>query len=261
METQNEAELDLLGLLLHLKRKIWLILVVAAVAALIGYVGAKMLTTPLYTATTQVYVYKQDYPEFDYNGLALASQLRKDCMVIIKGESVTQRVVDELGLNMTPKALGKRIRVETEDNTRILKISYTDVSAERATMIVNKVREVATEVTRATFSEGAEGEGCDVMRTLFEASLPQAEVTTNVRKSTLIAAAVGAAAMTALLVIFFLLDDTIRTEDDVQLHLGLSTLAVIPLSNELHVNRGNRNGAHGKLPMRRSNGGNGRWKK
>lgn len=256
METQNEAELDLLGLLLHLKRKIWLILVVAAVAALIGYVGAKMLTTPLYTATTQVYVYQQDLPVIDYNGLAVASQLRKDCMVIIKGESVTKIVVDELGLPMSPKALGKKIRVETEDNTRILKISYTDVNAERATEIVNKVREVAAEITKETV-----GEGSDVLRTLFEASLPQAEITTNVRKSTLIAAAVGAAAMTALLVIFFLLDDTIRTEDDVQVHLGLSTLAVIPLSNELHVNRGNRNGAHGKLQRRRGNGGNVRWRK
>jgi hypothetical protein len=57
------------------------------------------------------------------------------------------------------------------------------------------------------------------------------------------------------------LDDTIRTEDDVQVHLGLSTLAVIPLSNELHVNRGNRNGAHGKLQRRRGNGGNVRWRK
>jgi len=96
--------------------------------------------------------------------------------------------------------------------------------------------------------------GTDVLRTLFEASLPQAETTTNIRKSTLIAAGVGAGIMITLLVLIFLLDDTIRTEDDVQAHLGLSTLAVIPMSNELQVNRG-RNGSHGqrrgKGPQRR----------
>ena len=245
METQKEAELDLLGLLLYLKKKIWLILTVTVFAALIGYVGAKMLTQPLYTATTQVYVYQQDQDYMDYNNLTVASQLRRDCMVIIKGESVTKKVVEELGLPMSPKALGKAIKVETEDNTRILKISYTDVDPERATLIVNTVREAAAEVTKELMQT-------DVLRTLFEASRPQAETTTNIRKSTLVAAGVGAGAMTALLVLFFLLDDTIRTEDDVQTHLELSTLAVIPLSNELHTNRGSRSSSRGKPRLKRT---------
>lgn len=247
METQQEAELDLIGLLLHLKRKIWLIIAVTALAALIGYVGAKMFTTPLYNATTQVYVYQQDREFGDYNNLVVASQLRRDCAVIIKSESVTQEVVDKLGLPMNAKYLAKAIKVDTEENTRILKISYTDVDPERATLIVNTVREVAAEHLKELMET-------DVLRTLYEASLPQAEVTTNVRKSTLIAAGVGAGAIIALLVIFFLLDDTIRTEDDVQTHLGLSTLAVVPLCNELQNNRGSRsasNSHHGQRHQRR----------
>lgn len=235
METQQEVELDLIGLLFHLKRKIWLIVLVAVLAGLIGFAGSKLFTTPLYTATTQVYVYQQN-TSIDYNNLAVASQLRRDCAVIIKGESVTREVVEMLELPMNPKTLSRAIRVDTEDNTRILKISYTDVDPERATLIVNTVRDVAAKHTKELMQS-------DVLRTLFEASLPQAETTTNVRKSTLVAAGVGAAAMIALLVLVFLLDDTIRTEDDVQNHLGLSTLAVIPLSNELHVNRGSRSGS------------------
>lgn len=236
METQQEAELDLIGLLLHLRKRIWLIVAVTLVAALIGYAGAKMFTTPLYTATTQVYVYQQDKEIVDYNNLVVASQLRRDCAVIAKSESVTREVVERLDLPMTPSYLGKAVKIDTEDNTRILKISYTDVDPGRATLIVNTVREVAAERTEEVM-------GTRVLHTLVEASLPQAEITTNVRKSTLIAGAVGGIAIIALLVIFFLLDDTIRTEDDVQIHLGLSTLAVIPLSNDLHVNRGKRGGA------------------
>lgn len=244
METQQGPELDLIGLLLHLKRKIWLVLLVTLLAALIGYVGAKMFTTPMYTATTQVYVYQED-SVIDYNNLTVASQLRRDCAVIIKGESVTREVVEKLGLPINPKALGKAIKVETEDNTRILRISYTDVDPERATLIVNTVRDVAAERTK----EVMQG---NVLKTLFEASLPQAETTTNVRKTTLTAAAVGAVAILALLVLMFLLDDTIRNEDDVMNHLGLSTLAVIPLSNELHSNRGSSKGqSRGKGTRRR----------
>lgn len=245
METQQEAELDLVGLLFHLKRKMWLIAVVTALAGLIGYIGAQMLTTPLYTATTQVYVYQQDrIDSVDYNNLVVASQLRRDCAVIIKDESVTREVVEKLNLPTTAKALGKAIRVETEENTRILKISYTDVNAKRATEVANMVREVAAERCKELMQS-------DVLRTLYEATLPQAEITTNVGKSTLIAAAVGAAAIISLLVIFFLLDDTIRTEDDVQVHLGLSTLAVVPLSGELQDNRGKRSGSPVKKMQRR----------
>lgn len=248
MENQREVELDLLGLIRHLKRKLWLILLVTALSGLIGYVGAKMFTTTQYTATTQVYVYQQDQQDsIDYNNLSVASQLRRDCAVIIKGESVTKEVVDILGLPINPKSLGKAIRVETEDNTRILKISYTDVNPERAVSIVNTVREVAAVQTKELMKS-------DVLKTLFEASLPQAETKTNVKESTLTAAVVGAVAIITLLVIFFLLDDTIRNEDDVDNYLGLSTLAVIPMSNELHVNRGGKNGAKGRHLSRRKRG-------
>lgn len=236
METQNEVELDLIGLLFHLKKKLWLIAAVTILAALIGYVGSKMFTTPLYTATTQIYVYQQDKEIVDYNNMVVASQLRRDCAVIIKSESVTREVVEMLQLPMNPKYLGKAIKVDTDDNTRILRISYTDVDPERATLIVNTVRDVAAKRTEEVMQTS-------VLHTLFEASLPQAEITTNVRKSTLVAGAVGGASIIALLVLFFLLDDTIRNEDDVQNHLGLSTLAVIPLSNELLVNRGRRSSA------------------
>lgn len=234
METQQEAELDLISLLLHLRKKLWLIIAVTVVAALIGYVGSKMLTTPFYTATTQVYVYQQDLEGIDYSNLTVASQLRRDCAIIIKSESVTREVVELLDLPINPKALGKAIRIDTEENTRILKISYTDVDPERATLIVNTVREVAARRT-------AEVMQIDVLRTLFEASLPQAETTTNIRKSTMIAGGVGFVGIVSLLIIFFLLDDTIRTEDDVQAYLGLSTLAIIPLSDDLQVNRSKRN--------------------
>ena len=247
METQQEAELDLIGLFLHLKRKLWLIILVTVLAGIVGYVGSEMLTTPLYTATTQVYVYQQDKVDaVDYNNLVVATQLRRDFAEIIRNESVTREVVERLKLPVNPKALGQAIRVNTEENTRILKISYTDVNAARATKIVNTVREVAAERTKELFESDV-----DVLRTLYEATLPQAEITTNSRRSTMVAAAVGAVGIISLLVIFFLMDDTIRTEDDVQIHLGLCTLAVIPLSNELQDNRGKRSGSSGRKLVKR----------
>jgi capsular polysaccharide biosynthesis protein len=244
MDNQNEIEIDLMGLLLRLKSKIWVILLVTVIFALGGYVGSKLFSTPVYTATSQVYVYQANKGGMDYNELAMATQLRKDCALIIQAESVSRKVIDKLGLKTSPAALSVGIKVTTEDNTRILNLTYTGADPEQAALIINTVREVATKRTEEVLQSS-------VLRTLFEATLPQAEITTNVRKSTLVGGAVGAASIIVLLIIVFLLDDTIRTEDDVQVHLGLSTLAVIPLSNELLVSRGRRNGSQ-KQPF-------GRW--
>ena len=54
-------------------------------------------------------------------------------------------------------------------------------------------------------------------------------------KNTVIVALLGLVAVIGVYVVVFLLDDTIRTEEDVEKYLGLSTVGVIPLSNELNV--------------------------
>ena len=52
-----------------------------------------------------------------------------------------------------------------------------------------------------------------------------------------------------------LMDDTIRTEDDVQNFLGLSTLAVIPVSDDLMVSRGSQKGGMKRRPVTKERSG------
>lgn len=235
MENRNEMEIDLLGLLLHLKSKMWLILAVTVVFALGGFVGSKLLSTPVYTATTQVYVYQQNDSGMDTGTLTVATQVRYDCAMIIKGESVTKEVIAKLGLQTTPKALGNAISVDTESNTRIMKLSYTGADPEQAALIINTVRDVAAVKIKDLMN-------MDVMKTIFEADTPKAESTMNIKRNTVVATVIGLVLTVAVLVVAFLLDDTIRTEDDVESYLGLSTLAVVPVSDELFVARGSKKG-------------------
>ena len=239
MENQNEIEIDLMSLLLRLKTKIWIIILVTVIFALGGYVGSKLFSTPMYAATSQVYVYQAN-SGMDYNELALATQLRKDCALIIQGESVARKVIERLGLQTTPGALMARIKVSSEDNTRILNLTYTGADPEQAALIVNTVREVAAEEIYNLME-------VKVLRTIYEASVPQAASNMNTKRTAVIAAAMGMALSVAVLVVIFLLDDTIRTEDDVQNYLGLSTLATIPVSDDLYAARGGKkNGSQRK---------------
>lgn len=54
----------------------------------------------------------------------------------------------------------------------------------------------------------------------------------NVKKNTLLGAAVGIVLAIAVLVVNFILDDTIKTSDDVEKYLGITNLSLIPLTEE-----------------------------
>lgn len=234
MENRTEMEIDLLGLLIHLKTKIWLILLATLIAGIGGYLGTKLTAKPAYTAVTQVYVHQISAEGVSSSDLGASLQIRKDCAAIIKGEAVTREVVERLNLPMSPQGLGSMISVSTEADTRILNLSYTDSNPQRAALIINCVREVSAQVMKDLMN------GADVLTTLYDADTPSAQATANIRRNTIASAVIGCVVMLVLVIVVFLLDDTIRTEDDVDSFLGLSTLAAIPTSPELRVTRGGK---------------------
>ena len=248
MDNQNEIEIDLMGLLLRLKKKIWIIILVTAIFALGGFVSAKLFYTPMYKAVTQVYVFQANANGMDSNNLTVATQVRRDCAVIIQGESVAREAIEQLGLQTTPKTLMSRIQVTSDENTRILNIQYTGADAQQAALIVNTVREVAAKQIYELMD-------MDVLRTVYEATVPETASNTNVKRTVVTAAMIGLALSVAVLVVIFLMDDTIRTEDDVQNYLGLSTLAVIPVSDDLLVSRGSPKGGMKRRPVSKERSG------
>ena len=73
----------------------------------------------------------------------------------------------------------------------------------------------------------------DAVNLVYEAQVPKAPSAPNVMRNTVLAAAVGLILAIAVLTVIFVLDDTIRTEEDVEKYLGLGTMGVIPVSSEL----------------------------
>ena len=62
-----------------------------------------------------------------------------------------------------------------------------------------------------------------------EADLPTHQVEPSKRKFTLIGFLIGAVVTIAILVIRYYLDDSIKTSEDVERYLGMTTLATIPM--------------------------------
>lgn len=227
MEHRDEIEFDLLQMVHHLLKNAWIIILAAVVFAVGGYVGSKLLSTPEYTTSCRIYVYEEG-KEMSYNDLVIATQMTYDCEIIITGHNVTRAVVENLDLTMSPESLSKKLTVTSEKSTRILDLQYTDTDPERAAAILNEVCAVASvqikEITNV-----------DAVKTVYAADVPTSPSSAAASRAALLAGALGAVLAIAVFVVIFLMDDTIRTEDDVERYLGLSTLGAIPISEELGV--------------------------
>lgn len=233
MEHNNdEMQINILEVLSYLKKKIWIIVLAALICGLVGFFYNEFLSTPQYTASTRVYILnRQDEDTIFYADLQSSSQFINDYTVLITGQNVTKTVVDKLDLEESFSKLASRISVTAPEDTRILEISVTHEDPQLAADIANAVREEATGQIEKIMDGNA-------VNLVYEADTPMYPSSPGSTKIALVAAVLGLCGVAAVLVVIFILDDTIRTEEDVEKYLSLSVLGVIPDSSELGSHSG-----------------------
>lgn len=223
----NEDTLDLIDLFFYLKKRIWIIAIVTVAFLLAGLIFSSLFITPQYEASTRIYILnRSNESQIVYSDLQLSSQFVNDYQELITGRNVTQEVIDQLGVNLTASQLAKKITTEAPSNTRFLEITVTDPNPQMAANLANKVRDVAAEQIKEIMD-------VDAVQVVYTAEVPTTPSSPNVGKNTLIAGLLGAVLIVGVLVVIYMLDDTIKTEEDVERYLGLGVLGVIPMTEEL----------------------------
>lgn len=228
MEKQNEAmEIDLLELLHYLKKRIVIILIACLVCTVAGFLGTKLFITPEYTTHTRMYVLnRSNENNVVTSDFQIATYVMNDYKALITGQNVTKEVIRRLDLDMEPEVLSAKIQVTSPENTRVLQINITDTDPQKAADIANTVREVASVQIKQIMD-------VDAVQMVYAAEVPQAPSGPHATKNAVLAGVLGLALAIGVFVVIFLVDDTIRTEEDVTRYLGLSTLGVIPVSVEM----------------------------
>lgn len=249
MENQKELQIDLLELFHYLKKRVEIILIVTAVFALVAFLVSSFFVVPEYKASTRVYILNRiNNQTLVSSDFSIANYMIKDYTILITGRNVTDKVVEKLDLEMSSDELSSKISVTAEENTRVLQISVTDPNPQRAAEIANSVREEASIQIKDIMN-------VDAVNLVYEASVPTAPFTPDISRNTLTWAGIGLAISVAIFVVIFVLDDAIRTEEDVEHYLGLSVLGVIPASGELETEKVERSADKSKI------GGGMKWKK
>lgn len=229
----DEIEIDLMEIIAMLWHYAWMIVASAVAVGILGFIISTFFITETYESNTKIVILnKQNENTITYSDMQLNTSLTKDYAELIKSRYVLETVMETCGVTDEDfEDFSERVDVVNLTDTRIISITVTDESPQMAQYLASEICSVASERIKTVMD-------LEAVNVADEANLPEEPAAPSVPKWTVLAAALGAFGCIAVLLVRFLADDTIKTSEDVERYLGLSTLALIP-SRETEADKKN----------------------
>lgn len=221
LHDNDEMEIDLIEILYALKKRALIILAALLAGALIAGVYTKLMITPLYSATSTVLVISKETTLTSIADLQFGSQLTKDYSMLITSRSVLEEVLDNLGLDMGYGALKGNVSINNPDETRILQITVTNPDPQLAKELADELAAVSSEYI---------GDKMEVVppKIIEEAEVPAAQTSPSMSRNVMLGAMAGLFLSAGVVILMTVMNDSIRSEDDIERYLNIPTLASIP---------------------------------
>jgi capsular polysaccharide biosynthesis protein len=220
-----EETISLKELIQTLKKRMSLIIILTLMAVLVSAAISYFVLTPIYQSSTQLLVNKSkdDQQSFNVGEVQTNLQLINTYNVIMKSPAILDIVIDDLKLDMTTKELNEKITVQSEKDSQVVNISVQDEDPKQAAAIANKIAEVfQTEIVKIM--------NVDNVSILAKAELGEnpSPIKPQPLLNIAIALVVGLMAGVGLAFLLEFLDNTVKTEQDIEKGLELPVLGVIP---------------------------------
>lgn len=219
----EEMEIDLLELLMVMKKHLAAILLAGIVGLVIMFAYTSFLVTPLYSASSMMYVMpdNSNSNSSTLSDMQVGQQLTSDYSSMIESRSFMEDVIKKLNLTIDYQQLLEKVEVTNPTSSRILQVTVNDPNPQTAADIANEVASVAE-------SKLKEITGMQAIKIYEEAAVPEKPSSPSLKKNCALGLLAGIVLAMAVITILYLLDDTIKTEDDIEKYLGMTTLAVLP---------------------------------
>lgn len=209
---------ELASILLH---KAWVLVLAMIIGAAAAGLITTQLITPQYESSSMIYIYNKTTSITSLTDLQIGSQLAVDFQIVARTREVIEKVIEDLGLNTTYTELLEHISISNPSGSHILKIQATSPDPVQAANISNAV----AEELRSRIADVMNTEEPSVVE---RAVVPTKPASPSLKKNAALGGVVCAVIVAAVIVIAYLLDDTIKTDQDVRKYLHLNTLASIP---------------------------------
>ena len=151
----------------------------------------------------------------------MGTQLTQDYKVLVTSRPVLEEVAEELGLDMTYEVLRDGVSIDNPTDTRILTITVENRDPLMAKTLVDCISQTASTYIGSIMEMVPP-------KIVEEGQVPEKPSSPSVKRNAVLGGMAGAALVCGALTVMVILNDTIRTEEDVERYLGLTTLALVP---------------------------------
>ena len=215
-----EETIDLREYFAIIKKRFWIIALLAIISALISGVISFFMLNPVYEAKSTLIVNADKQAETQIvtgDQITVTQKLAVTYGEIIKSRTVLDDVIKNLKLENTYESLSGQITVSPVNDTQIISISVQDTNPQKA-------RDIANEIPKVFEKEAKRITKANDVQVIDKATLPKNPIKPNKVMNVVLGTMIG------LFVVFLIeyLDNKMKTPQDIEKHLGLSVIGVIP---------------------------------
>ena len=221
-----------------LLRNRWVTIAVTALITILAAVAYTLLTTPLYQATTRLFVSTTSGSSTSdlYNGNRLSQERVLSYTQLVMGETLAQRTIDRLQLDVSAKDLKAKITAKSKPDTVLIDVSVLDKSPVAARDIANALSDEFVVMAREleTPVPGAKPDARVVVEQ--RASVPEYPVVPSKRRNLALGIILGGMLGIVLAFLRDLLDNTVKSQEVVEDITGTGAVGYIPFDKGIVEN-------------------------
>lgn len=221
----QELTLDIKEIFQIIRKRLWVILLITFLFTTTSGVISCFVITPTYRATATIIIgnsTKQsgEY-QYDIRDVLLFKQLIKTYERIAYSRTVAEKAARNLGQGVTPEEVLSKITVITGTDTQIMEITATSTSNEDAKRTANALSDAFLDEAMRVFPTGN-------VQIMDRAILPRYPISPKPIRNMAIAFLLGLLLSLGIILLKEYLDNTIKTESDINYLLGIPVIGIIP---------------------------------
>ena len=223
-QNQDGISIDLMELMYRLLAGWKLILCLALCFAIVSAVYTIYFVTPLFRATSIIYVLSRD-TILNISDVQLGTALANDYIKVFDLWNVHEEVIQNLQLDYTYSEMRKMLSVTNTSGTRMLDISVTSPDREEAALIANEYAKVVSDFIEKNMKT-------DPPTLMSPAKAPDNPISPRKVRNIALGFILGALLAIAFITLRTLMDDKLKSVEDIRQYTGLITLAVVPIEED-----------------------------
>lgn len=217
------------------KKKIPMLIILLAFIVL-GMIYTMKFTIPMYRSSTTLVLTSSADETVNTNiritatDLTINSKLVATYSELVKSKDILREVTDNLGIQVDEQRLRNHISVNAIEDTELIKITVEDTNPSDATKIANEIAKVFTNKVRQIYN-------IDNIQIVDEAYEPTEPSNIHHVKDGIIFACMGLVVAIVYVIITNMLDNSIKTAEDIEADYNIPVLASIPRIKKLGKER------------------------